>query len=220
MGTMGFQGSIKWWVLRHRLHHRYTDTDSDPYSAHRGLFFSHVGWIFLKSHYPKMENVDQSDLNADPVVRFQHKYFIPMALSYVLILQPLIGYLWFGDAVSGLLWGGIIGRVAIWHCTFFVNSLAHYLGEQHYTLEVTARGNLILALLTNGEGWHNWHHAFPFDYRNGIRNTDWIIWALHTYTNQVPSVKRIPEEGILKARKRVVSHKSGVPQGSLLILHH
>ncbi|KAL0489760.1 stearoyl-CoA desaturase [Acrasis kona] len=216
MGTCGFQGSIKWWVLRHRLHHRYTDTDSDPYSSKRGLFYSHVGWIFVKSHYPKMKLIDQSDLNDDPVVRFQHKYFIPLALSIVLVVQPLLGYLWFGDATAGLIWGGFIARIAIWHCTFFINSLAHYLGDQDYSFEVTARGNLILAMLTNGEGWHNYHHSFPFDYRNGVKLTDWdptkwIIYALHTFTNLVPTVRRIPAQDIEKARKRIEAQRSGKP---------
>ncbi|KAJ3062466.1 hypothetical protein HDU98_001684, partial [Podochytrium sp. JEL0797] len=67
MGTMGFQGSIKWWVLRHRLHHRYTDDSiHDPYSASRGFWFSHMGWIFEKPTYTRMALVDASDLNDDP----------------------------------------------------------------------------------------------------------------------------------------------------------
>ncbi|CAG8710728.1 15332_t:CDS:2, partial [Acaulospora morrowiae] len=65
-GTLAFQGSIKWWVLRHRLHHRFTDTDHDPYSAAKGFWFSHMGWIFSKPYYPRMKLVDASDLNEDP----------------------------------------------------------------------------------------------------------------------------------------------------------
>jgi stearoyl-CoA desaturase (Delta-9 desaturase) len=173
MGTLGFQGSIRstycgslvddrWWVLRHRLHHRFTDTESDPYSADKGLFYSHVGWIFVKVEYPALKFVDKSDLDHDPVVRFQHRWFVVLAVFGGLLLPALVGQLWIGNWREGFIWGGIISRIAIWHCTypyphfcsdglrFLINSLAHYIGEQYYTTEVTARGNFILALLTNG----------------------------------------------------------------------
>jgi len=129
MGTLAFQGSIRfpllirfltarWWALRHRLHHRYTDTESDPYSADRGLFYSHVGWIFVKQEYPKLRLVDKSDLDRDPVVRFQHRFFVPLALAGGLLLPALIGHLWIGSWAEGYLWGGVVARLLIWHCTY------------------------------------------------------------------------------------------------------
>jgi len=111
--------SGRWWVLRHRLHHRFTDTESDPYSANKGLFYSHVGWIFVKEDYPKLRLVDKRDLDNDPVVRFQHCYFVPLAVFGGLVLPALVGQFWFGSWIEGLLWGGIIARIAIWHCTCF-----------------------------------------------------------------------------------------------------
>src|SRR5271154_5212669 len=106
----------RWWVLRHRLHHRFTDTDSDPYSADKGLFYSHVGWIFVKEKYPALKLVDRSDLDRDPVVRFQHRWFVPMALSGGLLLPVLIGKYWIGSWKEGILWGGFVARIGIWHC--------------------------------------------------------------------------------------------------------
>ena len=99
------------------MHHRYTDTDSDPYSAEKGLFFSHVGWIFVKPHYAKIKLIDQTDLTSDPVVRFQHKYFVPLAFALGFGLPAVAGKLWFNDAWMGFLWGGVIARIAVWHCT-------------------------------------------------------------------------------------------------------
>ncbi|BFZ56358.1 hypothetical protein PYCC9005_003404 [Savitreella phatthalungensis] len=216
-GTLGFQGSIKWWVVRHRLHHRFTDTDSDPYSAERGLIFSHVGWIFRKPRYAKLRYVDQSDLSADPVVRFQHRFFVPLALVLGFVLPAVVGHFWFGSGWQGLLWGGFVARIAVWHCTFLINSLAHYIGDRFYTTDVSARGNLILAILTNGEGFHNYHHAFPCDYRNGIKKYDWdptkwIISLLHHHTGLVPKVRCIRDSDIERARKRVVKLHSGSPR--------
>jgi fatty-acid desaturase len=108
----------RWWVLRHRLHHRFTDTDSDPYSANKGLFYSHVGWIFVKEEYPKLKLIDKRDLDNDPVVSFQHRYFIPLAVVGGLVLPAATGQVWFGSWIEGLVWGGIIARIGIWHCTY------------------------------------------------------------------------------------------------------
>ncbi|KAF9041780.1 hypothetical protein BDZ89DRAFT_1100041 [Hymenopellis radicata] len=165
LGSAGFQGSIKWWCLRHRLHHRFTDDlVHDPYAATRGLLYSHVGWIFFKPTYSKMDLVDREDLENDPGV--------PIALFLGFALPPLLGSLW-GDPKGAFVWAGLIARLAIWHCTFLVNSLAHWDGLQPYSDEDTSRGNLLLALLTGGEGNHNFHHTFPHDFRSGPSRIDW-----------------------------------------------
>lgn len=206
MGALGFQGSIKWWCLRHRLHHRFTDDPvHDPYAATRGLLYAHAGWIFRKPKYERMSLIDKDDLEADPIVRFQHKYYIPIALFFGLVAPALTAALW-GDAFGGYLYGGIVARLLIWHCTFMINSLAHWEGLQPYTDEMTARGNLMLALFTSGEGNHNYHHAFPHDFRNGPRIQDWdpskwLIWVLHRFTPLVSRVRRAREEDISRARR-------------------
>ncbi|KAJ7597481.1 hypothetical protein C8J56DRAFT_920193 [Mycena floridula] len=185
LGATAFQGSIKWWCLRHRLHHRFTDDPiHDPYAATRGLFYSHMGWIFFKPTYEKMELVDRADLDSDPVVRFQHKHYVPLALFFGFLLPPTFGYFGWGDPVGSFVWGSLVSRLFIWHSTFCVNSLAHWDGLQPYSDEDTSRGNLLLALLTGGEGNHNFHHAFPHDFRSGPTLTDWdpskwIILLLH-----------------------------------------
>ncbi|OCF35996.1 hypothetical protein I316_02491 [Kwoniella heveanensis BCC8398] len=209
MGSMGFQGSIKWWVLRHRLHHRFTDSPAhDPYSATKGLWFSHCGWIFRKPSYPRMKLIEKGDLEADPVVCFQHRHYVPIALFSGLILPFIIAHVGWNDGLGGLVWGGAIARLLIWHTTFCINSLAHWTGLQPYSEEMSARGNYLLALLTSGEGNHNFHHAFPKDFRNGPHPADWdpskwFIWALHRFTPFVPSIARTPESAVRKARARV-----------------
>ncbi|KAI0050568.1 hypothetical protein FA95DRAFT_1555494 [Auriscalpium vulgare] len=172
LGAMAFQGSIKWWTLRHRLHHRFTDDEEhDPYCATRGLLYSHVGWIFYKPKYEKLEFIERDDLEADPVVQFQHRYYVLLALFFGFVIPTLLGWTW-GDANGAFIYGGFVSRLLIWHCTFLVNSLAHWDGLQPYTDENTSRTNLVLALLTAGEGNHNFH-AFPHDYRSGPAILDW-----------------------------------------------
>uniref|UniRef100_A0A0W0FWH7 Cytochrome b5 heme-binding domain-containing protein n=1 Tax=Moniliophthora roreri TaxID=221103 RepID=A0A0W0FWH7_MONRR len=206
--------------LRHRLHHRFTDDPvHDPYAATRGLLHSHVGWIFFKPTYEKMELVDRQDLDNDPVVRFQHKNYIPLALFFGLVLPSLVGILW-GDPVGACVWGGLVARVAVWHCTFLVNSLAHWDGLQPYSDENTSRGNLLLAILTSGEGSHNFHvhrsHAFPHDYRSGPSLTSWdpskwIILLLHRL-GLITGLRRA-READMKEALVYMSHKAahGVP---------
>lgn len=110
----------------------------------------------------------RADLNADPLIRFQHKWYLPLALFMGFGLPSLIcGYFW-GDYYGGFFIGGVLRLVGVHHSTFFVNSLAHYAGEATYTDGHTARNSFITALLTLGEGYHNFHHEFPNDYRNGI----------------------------------------------------
>ncbi|KIM47500.1 hypothetical protein M413DRAFT_22154 [Hebeloma cylindrosporum] len=190
LGSSAFQGSIK-----HHLHLIYplcpyqwfptslgaSDTGCIMYAATRGLFYSHMGWIFYKPTYERMDLIDRHDLQSDPVVRIQHKYYVPLALFFGFVCPTLLGSLW-GDALGGFLWGGLVAKLCIWHCTFLVNSLAHWDGLQPYSDEDTSRGSLILALLTGGEGNHNFH-SFPHDFRSGPSNIDWdpskwIILAL------------------------------------------
>lgn len=105
-GTASWQGSIRWWVLRHRLHHRFTDTENDPYNSTRGMWFSHYGWLFEKRrHYAKSSQVDMSDLDNDPVVVWNRAYTGHGVIVLGLILPALIGYC-LGDTLGGFLWIG------------------------------------------------------------------------------------------------------------------
>ncbi|KAI9022434.1 hypothetical protein DFJ74DRAFT_632691 [Hyaloraphidium curvatum] len=203
-GTLGFQGSIKWWVLRHRMHHNYTDTEHDPYDARKGFWFSHIGWIFEHPKYQRMKYIDARDLDSDPVVRLQHRFFALIALALCFLGPALAARAWYGDFLSGLLWGGVVLRVVLWHAVFCINSWAHMVGERRYSLGVTARGNLGLSVLTNGEGWHNFHHSFPHDYRNGV---DWFHWdptkwliLLCRAAGLAWDLERTPYNEVVKAR--------------------
>ncbi|KAJ9106734.1 hypothetical protein QFC19_003046 [Naganishia cerealis] len=152
--------------------------------------------------YSRMKLIERDDLESDPVVVFQHKYYIPIALFSGLVLPTLIAKFGWNDAMGGYVWGGLVARLLIWHTTFCINSLAHWSGLQPYTEEVSARGNYLLALLTSGEGNHN------KDFRNGPHPADWdptkwIIWVLHRYTPFVPTISTTPEAEVLKARAHV-----------------
>jgi stearoyl-CoA desaturase (delta-9 desaturase) len=172
-GAGALQNSILVWASDHRRHHRHVDDNAlDPYSAGRGLWFSHMGWMLREcdSYEPDFSNA--KDLLRDPVVVWQDKHYGALTLFMNLGLPLLLG-IWHGDIIGTLLLVGLLRLVINHHVTFFINSLAHFWGSRPYTEANSARDNGFLAFLTYGEGYHNYHHIFQADYRNGIRWWQW-----------------------------------------------
>lgn len=207
-GAAAFQKSAIKWCSDHRDHHRYVDQLKDPYSIQKGFFFAHIGWIFLKDRENTFENV--SDLSADKMVSWQHRYYFIIASFMGFVVPFLLGMI-YHDPWGGLLWGGLIRTVMVHHSTYLINSLSHYIGKQPYSLKNSARDNVITALLTFGEGYHNYHHQFQFDYRNGIRwyqwdPTKWMIKSLE-FVRFVKKLRKASDETIFKARILVQREK-------------
>lgn len=203
-GTMATQNSILVWASGHRTHHRHVDDiDHDPYSAKRGFWFSHIGWMLRQYKSGAEDFRNAPDLLNDPIVMFQHKHYLSLVLAMNFGVPLLIGYL-AGDVWGVLLLGGLFRLVWSHHTTFFINSLAHMWGTRPYTDENTARDNPFLALVTYGEGYHNYHHIFQYDYRNGIYwyqfdPTKWLIGGL-SWVGITRNLKRCPEFAIQKAK--------------------
>lgn len=201
-GASAFQGSILEWCTDHRNHHLYTDTDKDPYSINKGFWYAHMGWLFtLDKSKRDFSNVEE--LAKDPIIAFQHKYFIPLALLMGFGLPTLIATCW-GDPLGGLFLAGFLRTVVNHHATFAINSVCHMFGKISYSDKQSARDNWITAFFTFGEGYHNFHHQFPLDYRNAVRfyqydPTKWII-ALMSYVGLASDLKRVDGQRILRYR--------------------
>ncbi|KLU81813.1 acyl-CoA desaturase [Magnaporthiopsis poae ATCC 64411] len=181
VGAGAVEGSIRWWSNGHRAHHRYTDTDKDPYSVRKGLLYSHMGWMLLKQNPKKQGRTDITDLNEDPVVVWQHRNFIKCVITMALVFPTVVAGLGWGDWWGGFIYAGILRVFFVQQATFCVNSLAHWLGDQPFDDRNSPRDHVITALVTLGEGYHNFHHEFPSDYRNAIEwyqydPTKWSIW--------------------------------------------
>lgn len=180
-GAAACQNSALKWVQDHRYHHAYTDQEKDPYNIKLGFWYAHIGWVCQQEAEESSFDL-VSDLNRDPMVRWQHRYYVTIAIVVGGVAPFLIGYL-FGDALGAFLLAGITRMVIVHHSTFFINSLCHTIGKQPYTLQNSSRDSFVAALLTYGEGYHNFHHRFQSDYRNGVRwyqwdPTKWFIKAL------------------------------------------
>lgn len=203
-GAMTIQNSILIWASSHRTHHRHVDeVDGDPYSINRGFWFAHIGWMLrnYQSGRPNFSNAN--DLLNDKIVMFQHNYYVPLVLLMNLGLPIALG-LMLGDFWGVFLLAGLLRLVVSHHVTFFINSLCHMWGSRPYTDENTARDNPVLAMLTWGEGYHNYHHIFQYDYRNGVKwwqfdPTKWMILSL-SWIGLTRNLKRCSEFAIQKAQ--------------------
>ncbi|HEY6824531.1 MAG TPA: fatty acid desaturase [Steroidobacteraceae bacterium] len=182
-GTMALQNSVFAWCSGHRRHHLHVDDEErDPYSARRGFWFSHIGWMLREYPSGRDDFSNIPDLKRDPLLQFQHRYYVPLALLANFGL-PLAAGLLFHDVWGMLILAGVLRLVWSHHVTFFINSLAHMWGSRPYTEDNSARDNPVLAVVTYGEGYHNFHHIFAHDYRNGVRwwqwdPTKWLIASL------------------------------------------
>ncbi|MGB3726217.1 MAG: fatty acid desaturase [Glaciecola sp.] len=204
-GAMAVQNSILHWCSDHRVHHRHVDeNDVDPYSAKRGFWFSHIGWMLREYQAQRYSDYSNCrDLQKDKIVMWQHNYYVPILLISNFGITGFLGWL-NGDIIGMILVAGVARLVAVHHVTFFINSLAHIWGKRPYTDANTARDNGILAFFTFGEGYHNYHHIFEYDYRNGIHwwqydPTKWLIKGL-SWLKLTSKLRTTPEERIEKAR--------------------
>tara|TARA_R110002167_G_scaffold81072_1_gene222262 strand:+ start:4162 stop:5304 length:1143 start_codon:yes stop_codon:yes gene_type:complete len=204
-GAMALQNSILHWSSDHRIHHKHVDdNESDPYSAKMGFWYSHIGWMLREYQVHRYSDYSNCrDLQKDKVVMWQHRHYLAIMLSANFGVPILLG--WLNNDIWGmLLLAGVFRLVVVHHVTFFINSLAHIWGRQPYTDKNSARDNDILAFFTFGEGYHNFHHIFEYDYRNGIRwwqfdPSKWLIRGL-SFVGLAKNLRRCPEERIEKAR--------------------
>ncbi|KDR81080.1 hypothetical protein GALMADRAFT_61389 [Galerina marginata CBS 339.88] len=204
LGTAACQGSIKWWCLRHRMHHvrlfsllisirRLLKRLPPSYAPSKGLFYAHIGWLFHKPTYERMEMIERDDLMKDP---------IPLTFFLGFVCPALLGSLWH-ETMAGFVWGGLVARL--------ISALAHWKGLQPYSDEDTSKSNFILALFTAGEGNHNFsmqinffhQHSFPHDFRSGPSSTDWdpskwIIVALQQL-GLVSGLRRASDNDLVQA---------------------
>ncbi len=203
-GAASVQNSALKWCSDHRRHHAFTDRDADPYNIRRGFWWAHVGWVLFKSPCDTIEGV--KDLKRDKLVVWQDRYYIPLALGMGVGVPGLIGLLW-GDPLGAILVAGFLRLVIQWHATFSINSVAHCIGSQPFCTRTSARNSVITALITMGEGYHNFHHRFQTDYRNGIRwfhfdPTKWFVWSL-SKVGGTWNLQRTPKARIERAREEV-----------------
>lgn len=205
-GAAAFENSVLMWASEHRRHHKHVDHDDDPYNISKGFFHAHIGWLLFKLN-PDQPYDNVADLQKDKLVCWQDRYVQWIAVLVSFGPPSLLGFLWNGwqGALGAFLIAGVARIVVLQHCTFLINSACHAIGRQPYSTKCTARDSLLLALFTFGEGYHNYHHEFQHDYRNGVKPwqfdpTKWIIWTL-SKIQLAGNLRRVPAAVIQAAQR-------------------
>ncbi|KFM62060.1 Stearoyl-CoA desaturase 5, partial [Stegodyphus mimosarum] len=166
--TIAFENDIYEWARDHRVHHKYSETDADPHNAKRGFFFAHIGWLLCRKHPDVIKRgkaIDLSDLMADPVVRFHRKHYLKLVLLCCFVMPTLIPmYCWGETFLNSFLIATLFRLCFTLNQTWLVNSAAHMWGTQPYDITINPRQNALTVLGAVGEGFHNYHHTFPYDY--------------------------------------------------------
>ncbi len=226
-GALAVQNSALHWSSDHRVHHKHVDhVDNDPYSIKRGFWFAHMGWMLREYQANRYNDYGNCrDLQKDKIVMWQHKHYLALVLAMNFGLPILLGLI-NGDVWGMFLMAGVLRLVFSHHVTFLINSAAHKWGKRTYTDENTARDNAVLALFTYGEGYHNFHHKFEYDYRNGVRwwhfdPTKWLINVL-SRVGLTRNLRRCPQERIEQAKaamqlKHYQSKLAGLPNAEELL---
>ena len=204
-GAGSLQNSAIAWSADHRAHHAHTDQPGDPHSILKGFSYAHISWLFRRRD-ASADVTRLDDLWDLRSIRLQHRYYTVLAVGAGLLLPALIASSW-GDFWGGLLVAGFLRVAVVLQATFCINSLAHTVGSRNYDASASARDSTLTALVTFGEGYHNFHHRFPFDYRNGIRwwhydPSKWLIWGLDR-VGLASKLRRAATARITRALSRV-----------------
>jgi stearoyl-CoA desaturase (delta-9 desaturase) len=203
LGAASFENSALKWASDHRIHHHSVDQADDPYSIRKGFWYSHWIWV-MEAHDLPIAGV--ADLERDPLVRWQHRHpFIIGACAAALL--PVLAGIWTHDLAGQLVIGVLLRIVVTHHTTFLINSAAHFFGTQPYSDANSARDNALLAPLTYGEGYHNYHHTWQWDYRNGVKwyhwdPAKWLIKAM-SWVGLASGLRTVPAAVIQRARVRM-----------------
>lgn len=194
------QGTIYHWARDHRVHHKYSETSADPHDASRGFFFAHMGWLYVKKDQAVVaagRELNFDDLKTDPVVMFQKK-LDPWFALYMCFIMPtqVANRVWGEDLWTAFFVAGALRYCIVLHFTWLVNSAAHMYGDRPYDPLSHPAENPIVSLCAVGEGWHNWHHKYPYDYAA----------SEHGWTSQFNPTKMFIDScaffGLVRNRKR------------------
>lgn len=209
LGSLSIQGGVLWWVSHHRDHHKHTETDNDIHSPRtKGMWTAHMGWM-MHEDCLRTSQANIKDFARFPELKWlQRNYGVLVAgeALAIFLFGALLNYFYPALGTSGLqmlVWGFFISTVLLWHSTFMVNSVCHKWGTRPYDAGDDSTNNLLVGILTMGEGWHNNHHKFAYSARHGLRwyqvDVTWYVLRLLALFGVISDLK-LPRENDLAAR--------------------
>jgi stearoyl-CoA desaturase (delta-9 desaturase) len=216
-GAAAFQNSAIKWCSDHRRHHLKTDEDEDPYSVTDGFMWAHIGWVMVDQDDDTVEHVE--DLEADKILAWQDRHIFLIGFLVGIVLPGLVGFALLGNMhglLGGMIYGGFLRVVVVHHATFLINSAAHTWGTQPYSTANTSKDSPLLSFFTFGEGYHNFHHTFQADYRNGHRWYHWdpSKWLIQSasWVGLTKDLHTIPDKSIESRRMKTTFERKAEGQ--------
>ena len=209
LGVCSLQDSPARWVLVHRVHHQHSDHQPDPHTPRVSAFWSHMGWLFVENR--ALSKISAYERYCRDLMQDKYYMWLEKGINWVWVyvvhtipftILGLIAGLLFASSSAGVIqiaaqfffWGVIMRTVYTWHVTWAINSAAHMWGYRNYETREDSRNNWLFALLTNGEGWHNNHHADPRSAQHGHRwwevDVTYITLALLEKTGLISNLAR------------------------------
>ena len=176
--TISINGSIFSYARDHRTHHKNSDTIYDPKNPSRGFFYSHIGWWLLKKDKQVIQAGNKlkfDDLLEDKIVKFQNDYYYILVILTSIVFPPIIPCICWDETLTNAILNCVFVRYIIFlHHFFTVNSLAHLIGDRIYDKSMRPTESRLVNYLSLGDGHHNYHHTFPYDYSSSD-----LLWKYH-----------------------------------------
>ena len=192
------QKGVLWWAAHHRVHHKLSDQPGDVHSPiQNSFYYAHMGWLFDDTEETRWDKI--RDFAKYPELRWLNKYWVvpPTVLAVSCFL--IAGW-------PGLFIGFFLSTVLLWHNTFLINSLTHVWGKKRFDTSDESRNNMVTALLTLGEGWHNNHHHYQSSCRNGFYwweiDVTYYVLKMLSWVGIVWDIRGVPEHVLEEGRRR------------------
>ena len=215
LGSSACQRGPIWWAAHHRGHHRHSDTERDPHSPRQhGFWWSHMFWFTTRQAFQTNKDVVK-DWLPYPELRFLDRFdfLAPALLALAMfIIGSGLEQRAPGLGVTGpqlLVWGFLISTITLYHVTYAINSIAHQVGTKRFVTNDDSRNNLVLALITFGEGWHNNHHHYPASARQGFYwweiDITYYILVVLSWLGIVWDLRGVPKRVLTKNRVAMIA---------------
>jgi len=192
------QKGVLWWASHHRVHHKLSDQPGDVHSpVQNGFVYAHLGWIFDGTEETRWDKI--RDFAKYPELRWLNKYWAVPPAALALVSFLIAGW-------PGLFIGFFGSTVLLWHNTFLINSLTHVWGTRRFETTDQSRNNIVTAMLTLGEGWHNNHHHYQSSCRNGFYwweiDVTYYVLKMLSWVGLVWDIRGVPEHVLEEGRRR------------------
>lgn len=166
VSTLCFEGGPLFWSAAHRIHHRDTGRHGDAYSATRGFWWSHMGWMFYTN--PNGFNYVASRRLVNDLAKSRFFFWLEQNATALNVAVLLVGFCLaiLFKRLDLFFWLGPVRIVSVWHATWLINSYLHGLlpfynrnteEKQHYI------NSYFLSFILGGEGFHRNHHENPLN---------------------------------------------------------